>query len=172
MVRAFADELGWSWTEQRRWPGYLAKGTVEATELHLLLPTTYMNLSGEAVKSYLTAHKIPVEALLIVADDYVLDLGEMRLRSQGSAGGHNGLKSVQQQLGTLEYKRLRMGIGHPQGQELVDYVLEEFEPGEKEALQGAIAAGAQVLRQLLQEPFDKVMTEVNRKKELQAGENA
>lgn len=100
-------------------------------QLHLIKPNTYMNLSGKAVAYWLQHLKIPKENLLVIVDDIALPFGSLRLRPQGSAAGHNGLKNIEQLLGGQDYPRLRMGIGnnYPKGQQ-VDFVLSRF--GEEE----------------------------------------
>jgi peptidyl-tRNA hydrolase, PTH1 family len=92
--------------------------------LILIKPTTYMNLSGKAVNYYLQQEKIPLENLLVITDDIALPLGKLRLRAKGSDGGHNGLKSIQETIGTTEYPRLRFGVGNefPKGRQ-VEFVL-------------------------------------------------
>lgn len=98
----------------------------------LAKPTTYMNLSGKAAQHYLTSLKIPVENLLVVTDDLALPFGKLRLKGQGSAGGHNGLKNIQEVLGTDNYARLRFGVdaNFPKGRQ-VDYVLNPFSADEQ-----------------------------------------
>ena len=103
--------------------------------LHLIKPTTFMNLSGKAINYWLQTLKIPREHLLVVVDDIALPFGACRLRQKGSSAGHNGLKNIEQTLGDNHYARLRFGIGNnypPGGQ--VDYVLSNFESSELEAL--------------------------------------
>lgn len=101
----------------------------------LIKPSTYMNLSGNAVRYWLQAEKIPVENLLVITDDLALPFGKMRMRGQGSDGGHNGLKHIQATLQTPNYARLRMGIGaeFSKGQQ-IDYVLGEWTDEEKKTL--------------------------------------
>ncbi|MEL6133301.1 MAG: aminoacyl-tRNA hydrolase, partial [Bacteroidota bacterium] len=96
-------------------------------QLHLVKPTTYMNLSGKAVKFHLNKHKIPLENLLIITDDLSLPFGKLRLRAKGSAGGHNGHKHIQEVMGTQQYARLKFGIGDDfsRGKQ-VNYVLDPF----------------------------------------------
>lgn len=103
--------------------------------LTLLKPSTYMNLSGKAVRYWLEAEKIPVENLLVVVDDIALPFGTFRMRTKGSAGGHNGLKNITELLGTEAYSRIRFGIGgdFPRGRQ-VDYVLGEWTAEEREAM--------------------------------------
>lgn len=98
----------------------------------LVKPTTYMNLSGKAAAHYLTSLKLEKEQMLVVTDDLALPYGKLRLKSKGSAGGHNGLKSIQETLGTDEYARLRFGVdaNFPKGRQ-VDYVLNPFSADEQ-----------------------------------------
>ncbi len=103
--------------------------------LHLIKPTTYMNLSGKAVNHYLQQHKIQKENLLVITDDLAIPYGRIRLKSKGSAGGHNGLKNIEQLTGGQNYPRLRFGVGDDfhKGQQ-VDYVLSPFSKKEMDEL--------------------------------------
>ena len=103
--------------------------------LVLLKPSTYMNLSGKAVRYWLDTEKIPRENLLVVSDDIALPFGTLRMRQKGSAGGHNGLKNIAELLGSEEFTRMRFGVGgdFPRGHQ-VDYVLGKWTPEEREAL--------------------------------------
>ncbi len=109
----------------------------------LLKPNTYMNLSGDAVRHWMSKEKIPVDRILILVDDVALPLGTLRLRGKGSAGGHNGLKHIEQCLHTSKYARLRFGIGNdfPTGAQ-IPFVLGEWTPDEIEVLQEAIPRAA------------------------------
>jgi PTH1 family peptidyl-tRNA hydrolase len=111
--------------------------------LLLIKPTTYMNLSGKAVQYWLQAEKIPIENLLVITDDIALPFGTIRLKSKGSDGGHNGLKSIQALLQTVEYPRLRFGIGNDylKGQQ-ANYVLGAWKPEEDLALNERIKTAA------------------------------
>ncbi|MDR2585367.1 MAG: aminoacyl-tRNA hydrolase [Prevotellaceae bacterium] len=111
--------------------GSLAEVRVCGKHIYLLKPSTYMNLSGKAVNYWLKEEKIPLERLLVVLDDIALPLGTIRMRKQGSDGGHNGLRSIQETLQTNEYTRLRVGIGNHFGDgQQSDYVLGEWEKEE------------------------------------------
>ncbi len=117
--------------EDRRY-GFVAHMRVKNAELVLLKPSTYMNLSGNAVRYWLLQEKIPVENMLVVVDDLSLPVGAIRMRMGGSDGGHNGLKHIAQTLGGQGYNRLRFGIGNdfPRGAQ-VDFVLSRFSPEEE-----------------------------------------
>lgn len=112
----------------------------------LAFPQTFMNLSGEAVVLALKKKKISVADLLIVSDDVSLPLGEIRIKARGSAGGHNGIQSVIERLGTSEFSRLRLGIGSPSsGQDLADYVLSPFSAPEEKIVKTMLVTAAMAM---------------------------
>src|SRR5262245_27978125 len=111
----------------------------------LMKPLTFMNLSGRAVRAILDFYKLPVEQLLVVCDDFNLPLGKLRVRAKGSHGGQNGLRSVQEQLGTDAYARLRIGVGQPAPGDAVDFVLSKFRPGERKEAEETVASAAQAV---------------------------
>jgi peptidyl-tRNA hydrolase, PTH1 family len=106
-------------------------------------PLTFMNLSGRSVRAALDFYKLTADQLLVVCDDFNLPLGRLRVRSKGSHGGQNGLRNIQDQLGTDAYARLRIGVGQPGEGEAVDFVLSRFKPGERAAAADAVAKAAQ-----------------------------
>lgn len=161
VVQFFAHQLGWSLKEDRRFNAKVAKGLFANHTVHLLLPMTYMNLSGNSFRRYIDYFKIPVSSTVIITDDIALPFGQLRLRSMGSAGGHNGLKSIETCLGNSLYKRLRMGIGHPGEKMLANYVLETFNRQEEQELPTFIDRGVEVLKRLLKDNFTQVMNSVN-----------
>ncbi|MEO9870886.1 aminoacyl-tRNA hydrolase [Ekhidna sp.] len=114
---------------------YTSEIKYKGRTLHLIKPTTYMNLSGKAVNHYLQEHKIPLENLLVITDDLALPYGKIRLKPKGSAGGHNGLKNIEQLNGGQKYPRLRFGVGDEfaKGRQ-VDYVLSPFSQKEMDEL--------------------------------------
>ncbi len=157
---------------------YLAKGpgvgssrsafqaeVVEMTEggekVLLVKPQTFMNLSGRAVRAVLDFYKLTPADLLVVCDDYNLPLGKLRVRAKGSAGGQNGLKNIQDQLGTDEYPRLRIGIGQPAPGEAVDFVLTRFKPGERTAADEAVASAANGVLVWVRQGLAACMNRVN-----------
>ena len=125
VLDALAEASNTVFTTQRY--GDVAEAKYKGRTLVLLKPSTYMNLSGKAVRYWMDAGKIPPENLLVVSDDIALPFGTLRLRPKGSAGGHNGLKNISELLGTEEYARMRFGVGgdFPKGHQ-VEYVLGEW----------------------------------------------
>jgi PTH1 family peptidyl-tRNA hydrolase len=112
--------------------------------LLLVKPETFMNLSGQAVRQVVDFYKVPLDDLLVVCDDFALPLGKLRVRAQGTHGGHNGLRNVQDHLGTTAYARLRIGVGGPK-EDAVDHVLGRFRPGERPAIDEAILKAVQAV---------------------------
>jgi PTH1 family peptidyl-tRNA hydrolase len=169
VVKALAKKLQWKLKEETHFSAYVCKGQVDDAQVHLLLPTTYMNLSGLAVRRYLDYYQLGVEYVIVVSDDIALPFGELRLRSMGSSGGHNGLKSIEAHLATRHYVRLRMGVGTPNDKKisdeetLADYVLGTFSADETDKLVPFVERGVHVLWQLIHESISRVMNEVNAK---------
>lgn len=164
VVQAFAKAKGWTLKEDSRWPGLGGKGRINAADVLLLMPTTYMNESGQAVRRFLDYYKMPVASLLVVHDDIDLDYGTLKVRPGGGTGGHNGLKSIQAHLGVAGFKRLRMGIGDREHGDLADHVLADFTKDEQEQLGGFIQKSVTVIEELLCSDIHMVMNRVNAKK--------
>ncbi|HOD11823.1 MAG TPA: aminoacyl-tRNA hydrolase [Candidatus Omnitrophota bacterium] len=164
IARHFADLFHMDFVRSSKYHGLLAQGVVDEKKVYLLLPTTYMNVSGVAVKAFVTEKKIAHENILIVCDDFQLAFGELRFRAKGSAGGHNGLSSVVEQLGTSEISRLRLGIGSPKSKDQVtDFVLSEFKASEKKQLIKIIDRAANGCRSFLVSGISHTMAEFNKK---------
>lgn len=162
VIRAFAEKHGWPFRKDALFQAEIAKGRVGGAEIRLLFPTTYMNLSGRAVKKVLDVFAIPCSRCCVVVDDVYLSFGEMRLRCQGGSGGHNGLKSIEECLGTAAYPRLRMGVGGKNaGESLSDYVLGKFSLQEKERLKEFIDRGVDVLEKSVATPLSHLVNVVN-----------
>jgi PTH1 family peptidyl-tRNA hydrolase len=135
----------------------------EAEIVGLVKPLTLMNLSGEAIGSLSRYYKVAVVDLLVVCDDVNLPLGRLRVRPGGSDGGHNGLKSIAQHLGTIEYARLRIGVGRGDvRRDLADHVLARFEPDERAGMQEAIARAADAAEMWISDGLARVMNTFNR----------
>ncbi len=125
---------------------YTALVKHKGRQLHLLMPTTYMNLSGKAIRYHLDKQKIPIENLLVIVDDLALPFGKLRLRGKGSDGGHNGLKNIQDQLQTTKYPRLKFGIGDDFHKgEQINYVLEAFQAEEQGQLPALIKQSMEII---------------------------
>jgi peptidyl-tRNA hydrolase, PTH1 family len=165
VVKAFAQSQGWSFKEEKPFSSAVAKGKMDGSTVHLLLPMTYMNESGVALRRYIDFYRLAPGQVMVVSDDVALAYGEMRLREMGSPGGHNGLKSIEAHLGTDRYVRLRMGIKTDQQRDiLADYVLDTFSQQELEGLTAFVERGATVLKRLMMgEPIGHVMSAVNAK---------
>lgn len=142
--------------------GALAETSFRGKQLLLLKPSTYMNNSGRAVAYWLTQGKVPLEQLLVVVDDLALPLGTLRLRLQGSDGGHNGLKDIASQVGSQRYARLRLGIGHEfaRGKQ-VDFVLNSFSAVEQPLLNETLARACDALEMALSMGFQRAMNQIN-----------
>lgn len=149
--------------EDRRY-GFLAETFIRGRKVFLLKPTTFMNLSGNAVRYWLEKENIAQERLLVVSDEIALPLGTFRLKAGGSNGGHNGLGHIQQLIGQ-NYARLRMGIGndYPQGGQ-INYVLGRFSDEEKTTFQPAIDTAVEVIKSFVLAGVDVTMNQFNKKK--------
>jgi PTH1 family peptidyl-tRNA hydrolase len=145
VVEALAQEHGLVFARRRRARAYVAEGCVGSQRILLAKPQTFMNLSGRAVGRLSRAYGIAPESVLVVYDDLDLPLGRLRMRSEGGAGGHKGMRSIIETLGTQSFPRLRVGIDRPPGRmDPADYVLQPFSSEEQacisESLQRAVAA--------------------------------
>lgn len=136
----------------------------------LALPQTYMNLSGQAVGSLLAGYRVKPENLIVVYDDLDLDLGQIRVRPNGSPGSHKGMQSIVEAIGTQDFPRVRVGIGpKPEDRDAADYVLEEFRPEEREKLQPALAQACQAVEMIIGGDLARAMNRFNRKKKQPGG---
>jgi PTH1 family peptidyl-tRNA hydrolase len=135
----------------------------------LVKPLTFMNVSGEAVGALVRYYRVALPDLLVVCDDVNLPLGRLRARAVGSEGGHNGLRSIAQHLGTTEYARLRVGVGRGDDRrDLADHVLARFEPDEQPGIEAAIARAADAVEMWTRDGLVKMMNIFNRAAETDA----
>ncbi|GAE31748.1 aminoacyl-tRNA hydrolase [Alkalihalobacillus hemicellulosilyticus] len=156
-----AKELGIE-LNQLKFKSLYGKGLVNGEQVILMKPLTYMNLSGEAIRMIRDYYKLSIEDLVVIYDDMDLPPGKIRLRQKGSAGGHNGIKSTIQQLGTNEFNRIRIGINRPEpGQSIVNYVLGSYKPEEKEDVSNAVKQAAKAVEAWTEIPFIQVMNRFN-----------
>lgn len=140
-------------------------GYIEGEKVILAKPLTYMNLSGESVRELVDFYKVDPEDVIIIYDDISLDVGQLRIRKKGSAGGHNGIKSIISHLGTDEFPRIKVGIGEkPKDWDLADYVLSRFTDKEEVAIREALRDASDACRMIITEGIDAAMNKHNKKK--------
>lgn len=164
VIDQIADKYNISVTE-RKHRAFCGKGIIGGQKVILVKPQTYMNLSGESVRSVLDFYKVDVETeLLVIFDDISLDVGQLRIRKKGSAGGHNGIKNIIQHLGTNVFHRIKVGVGEkPKDYDLADYVLGHFSKGEKEQMEEGYNKAVNAVELMLQGEVDAAMNEFNKK---------
>jgi len=127
----------------------------------LVKPETFMNLSGRSVRQVVDFYQVELTDLLVVCDDVNLPLGRLRVRQKGSHGGHNGLRDIQNHLGTTDYPRLRIGVGAAEGGELVDHVLGRFRPSERPVIEDALGLAIQAVSVWIQQGIEVCMNRFN-----------
>lgn len=162
MLDAFAEGKGATWEDKRY--GFVARCRVKSAEIILLKPSTYMNLSGNAVRYWLQQEKIAVENMLVLVDDLNLPFGSIRMRKQGSNGGHNGLGHIQQVLGTQNYARLRFGIGNDfnKGAQC-NFVLGNWSDEEQKILPDRLKVVNEIIPSFCLQGMDRTMNQYNGK---------
>jgi PTH1 family peptidyl-tRNA hydrolase len=137
-----------------------------AADVVLAKPLTFMNLSGQAVRDLLHFYKIDAPDMLVIVDDVNLELGRIRTRPAGSAGGHNGLKSIIEALGSEEFARMRIGVGRGDARrDLADHVLAKFEPAERPAVEESVARASDAAELFIVEGIGPMMNRFNRKED-------
>lgn len=140
----------------------IGKGVIEGNKVILVKPQTFMNLSGESIRSVLDYYKAEPSEFIVIYDDISLEPGSLRIRKKGSAGGHNGIKNIIAHLGTQEFPRVRVGVGaKPPRLDLADYVLGRFSKGEKELMEQAYQDGAAAAVSMMTEGIDAAMNHFN-----------
>lgn len=144
-----------------RFQAQLAELREASLRVLLVKPETFMNLSGRCVRAVMDYYQVPCEDLLIVCDDINLPLGKLRFRARGTHGGHNGLRDIQNHLGTTEYARLRIGVGSPGEHDLVDYVLTRFRPTEQAVIDEAVRTAAQAVMVWVERGTEVCMNQYN-----------
>ncbi|MCH5262898.1 MAG: aminoacyl-tRNA hydrolase [Lachnospiraceae bacterium] len=150
---------------ERKHKALIGKGFVGGQKVVLVKPQTYMNLSGESVREVIDFYKVDDKSeLIVISDDISLDVGQIRIRKRGSAGGHNGLKNIILHLGHDEFHRVRMGVGEkPQGYDLVDYVLGHFPKEEREIMDESAKRAADAVEMMITDGADAAMNQYNKK---------
>jgi len=160
------EELGRHWNVsgwRSRFEAEVAEAQFQGQRLLLLLPQTYMNLSGRSIRSAVDFYKVALPDVLVVCDDLNLETGRLRLKGSGTAGGQNGLKNIIAQLGTTEFARLRVGIGRPpEGMDAVQHVLQAFARSERPIMQEAVYRAARAVESWATQGLAAAMNTFNR----------
>ena len=163
VVNALAESMGITQFGDKRY-GAIAQGRVKNAELVILKPSTYMNLSGNAVRYWMDKENIPIERTLVVCDDLSLPFGKLRMRPGGSAGGHNGLKNIAEMVGTDQYARLKFGIGNdfPKGGQ-VDFVLGHFTDEDLKTMDERVTIAVEAIKSFCLAGIQITMNQFNKK---------
>ncbi len=164
VVETFAGPMGPSWT--LRWSARVARVSFRGQDLLVVEPQTFMNLSGEAVGQVVRFYRVPVTDLLVVHDDADLPLGRVLVRAGGGDGGHKGVRSVIEGIGSADFARVRVGIGRPvgaAGEDLTDYVLSGFSEDERESLDAAVKKAVIGIQEWAVGGVSRAQNRVNRK---------
>jgi len=163
LLDALAERWRASWKLEKRFDARVARLERDGRQLFLCEPATFMNASGEAAGALMKFHKVPVEQVLVAVDDADLPLGSLRLRPDGSSGGHHGLESIEQHLGTRAYARLRIGIGRrvPGQREITDWVLGPFRKEEAPVLEKVLQTGCEQIECWLASGIREAMNRFN-----------
>ncbi|MCQ2549660.1 MAG: aminoacyl-tRNA hydrolase [Lachnospiraceae bacterium] len=170
-IDCLADKYGIRIGENKH-KALIGKGIIEGVKVILVKPQTYMNLSGESLREIVDYYKIdPEDEVIVVYDDISLDVGQLRIRKKGSAGGHNGIKNIILHLGTDVFKRIKVGVGEkPKEIDLVNYVLGHFSKGDRTTLEGSFEDIAKAIVLMLQDDVDAAMNLYNTKKKKETPE--
>lgn len=152
--------------ETKKHRALIGKGMIAGEKVILVKPQTYMNLSGESIRSLVDYYKIdPEEELLVIYDDISLGTGQLRIRAKGSAGGHNGIKNIIAHLGSQVFPRIKIGVGEkPRGYDLADYVLGHFSKAEREQMEEGYSCAVRAAEMIVSGGIAEAMNEFNRKK--------
>lgn len=159
VVDKLAEYFNLSW--QNKYNAEFAEYNYNGGKIYFLKPLTFMNLSGDSVAQLANFYKMKPKEIFVIHDEMNIDYGKIKIRRNGSSGGHNGLKSVIERLGSQDYPRLKMGIGRDASKDVVSYVLGKFTPTEKETYDDFIEKGMKATLSVLEHGLDKSMSEYN-----------
>lgn len=163
-IDLLADKLGVKCTDKKH-KAFCGMGMIGTEKVILSKPQTYMNLSGESIGSMADYYKVEPDHIIVICDDINLEEGQLRIRAKGSAGGHNGLKSIINHLGSQEFLRIRVGVGEkPKEMDLADYVLGRFPKAQEALMEDAYKAAAEASIMVVEDGADAAMNLYNRKK--------
>jgi len=162
-VEALFESLNPSWID--KWDARVARVDFEGRQVLVVEPQTFMNLSGFAVVRAAAFYRIPPEDIVVLHDDIDLPLGRVMVKTGGGDGGHKGIRSIIEQLGTREFVRVRIGVGRPEGQgpDVVDYVLQRFSEAERKELSEAVETASVAIREWVSGGVPKAQNRVNRR---------
>ena len=160
VLNTFAKEVNLEF-DQKKFKAVYGKVKLNDVEVYAVKPETYMNLSGEAVREIANYYKIETEAIIVIHDDIDLPLGKLRLRRNGSGGGHNGMKNIINNMNTSEIKRIRVGVDNNKLIDQKDYVLGKFNKDEEKVMKDAYIKASQALIDLTTLTFDQLMNKYN-----------
>ena len=163
-IDMLAEKLGIQVAE-KKYKGLCGKARIGSEQVLLLKPQTYMNLSGESVRAAADFYKIAPEHIIVIYDDIDLEVGRLRLRAKGSAGGHNGIRNIIAHMGTQEFPRIRIGVGaKPDRMDLADYVLGRFSREEQGQIEDGCREASAAASAIVEEGIEAAMNQFNRKK--------
>lgn len=149
-------------TKKSKFQGIYGSGIIEEQKVILVKPQTYMNLSGNCIKEFVEFYKIEKDKILIIYDDMDIEPGKIKIRKKGSSGGHNGIKSIIQMLGTEEFPRIRIGIGKPaEMQDKISYVIGHIPEEETSKLEEGVEKAQKAITEILKNGIDIAMNEFN-----------
>jgi len=166
VVDSLAQDIEIEFKKVKSYYSLISRGMINNHKVMLVKPQTFMNLSGRAVSKVVSYYKISLRDLLIVYDDLNLELGQIRIRKKGSAGGHKGMESIMQYLHSEEIPRLRIGIGNPSVNfnfDCVSYVLSNFNGEEEDKIKETIKLSTKAMKTVIEDDFEKAMRKYNRK---------
>ncbi|MFH1940396.1 MAG: aminoacyl-tRNA hydrolase [bacterium] len=169
IVDNLARDMETEFKKAKSYYSLISRGMINNHKVILVKPQTFMNLSGRAVNRVVSYYKIPLQDLLIVYDDLNLELGKIRIRKRGSAGGHKGMESIMQYLNSEDIPRLRVGIGNPSlnfNFDCVSYVLSNFNNDEEDKTKGTIKLSTEAIKTIIKDDFEKAMRKYNRRLEV------
>lgn len=163
VVTRISDDYNIS-LDMKKHKALCGRGWIEGEKVVLAQPLTYMNLSGKAVRELRDFYKVTNDKIIIIYDDISLEVGQLRIRTKGSAGGHNGIKSIISHLGTDEFPRIKIGVGDkPKGWDLSDYVLARFSAEEEEFVRDALQRASKACACIIKDSIETAMNQYNKK---------
>ena len=160
VVDAIAAELGVEWETKKAFSCLMAKGVFAGMPVLLVKPQTYMNLSGDSVAPVVKYHNATTADLIVVQDDIDIPLGRIRIRKNGSCGGHNGLRNIIERLGSQSFIRLKVGVGKDRSN-VIGHVLGKFDPASRTTVDKVVSASVQAVASILRDGADKAMNVFN-----------